>query len=210
MVPRSVRMDSVRRYERMLEAWERDEEIVAAYKKCGNVNSVIEDTGMNRYQVDTVLSTFKHRASYRNRGGTQKGRVRYPDESIMENLRTAAEECGQPLTIAAYNKFADGKGYPTNLTIMNRFGSWRAACEAAGVKANEQRPRRRVFDRDDCIAALQQCSMASNGVIPSYMRYVEWAKANKYAPSAPTVRNRLGSWKEALQAAFEESSSQSD
>ena len=203
LVSDSVRMDSARRYERILEAWERNDEIIDSYKLSGNADAVVQDTGLRRAQVDTVLGAFKQRATYRNRGGTQKGRVRYSDSTIMENLRTAAEECGQPLTISAYNKFADGKGYPTNLTIMNRFGSWHAACEAAGVKANQQRPRRRVFDAEDCIAAIRQCTEENDGVVPSYMRYVDWAKGNSQAPSAPTIRNRLGSWKEALEAAFD-------
>lgn len=203
MVHDSIRMDGVRRYERLVEAWERDEEIVDAYKRLGNAGSVVDQTGLKRTQVDAVLASFDQRATYRNRGGTRKGRVRYTDDTIKEYLRNAASECGQPLTIAAYNRFADGKNYPTNLTIMHRFGSWHAACEAAGVGANQQRARKQVFDRESCIQALQQCSQDDNGVLPSYMRYHKWVnEQDGLLPSAPTIRNRIGSWTEALKEAF--------
>lgn len=203
LVSRNIRIDSVRRYERLVEAWEHDETIVEAYKRLGNVGLVVKDTGLGRGQVETVLSKFTHRDTYRNRGGTPKGRFRYSDESIKGYMRDAAAQFGQPLTIAAYNKYADGKAVPTNLTIMHRFGSWREACEAAGITSNEYRARRKVFTAELCAEALRQCARDQDGVIPSYMRYAKWAKGSD-GPSAPTVRNRFGSWSQALKATFPE------
>lgn len=205
LVPRRTRIDSVRRYERMVEAWERKDEIIDAYKRLGNVHSVVEETGMRRKQVEMVLGHFKHRATYRNRGGTQRGSYRYSSESIKESLREAAKQYGQPLTVVAYTRYAEGKPCPTNLTVMNRFGSWRAACDAAGVESNRRNYRELMFDNQACADALRKCAKDRDGTVPSYTAYDAWArKQSNRAPSGATIRKRFGSWSQALESVFTE------
>lgn len=77
---------------------------------------------------------------------------------------------------------------------MQRYGSWNAAIDAAGLKRN--RPLRRTYTRDftfeDCLAAIDRC-WDDLGHAPSFEQYDAWAKERKgEVPSTGTVRNRAG------------------
>ncbi len=54
----------------------------------------------------------------------------YSQEDCTEALRTAAEQFGEDLTSTQYREWGNG---PSARTIINKFGSWNDAKEAAGL-----------------------------------------------------------------------------
>jgi len=202
--PRLVRIDSVKRYERTLEAWEQEDAIIDAYKRNGNVGDVVDELGVSRADAEEVLHSFDHRSSYRSRGGGGCPR-RYTNDQIEQFLRIAA--IGKPLTVAAYQTLrAKGRSVsrftapiPTALTIIKRYGTWKLACDAAGVAANPSRTSKAGFTPDRCIESVRACAM-DMGNVPSYMEYSQWSKKSgaKDTPSGATVRYRCGGWSNAI------------
>jgi len=109
-------------------------------------------------------------------------------------LRAAAAQVSGPMSVAKY----DTAGYePSSSRIIQRFGSWSAACAAAGLPSRgtsrRYEPRWTVEAVTDAVARY----LASAGASGSYAGYASWAKEADGAPSAQTVRNVLGGWAQA-------------
>lgn len=127
----------------------------------------------------------------------------WSDEDILDCLRQAAAlHPGKPLTGHRYGKVKKVVGGPTQVRILQRFGTWLAACEAAGVRGGTA-PRRR-YERAwtesellDWVAGY----LAEPGMPGTYAGYDAWARRTAGAPSAQTVRNRLGGWAAVKRAA---------
>ena len=127
------------------------------------------------------------------------GRRDFTDEHIAAELREAAALAGDPLSVAQYDA---GRGEPSSARIIQRFGSWSAACSAAGLSARSaSRTYTRAFDETTVAAAVARY-LAEPGCTGSYADYAAWAKSTTGAPSAQTVRNTLGSWARAKVAAL--------
>jgi Homing endonuclease associated repeat len=135
---------------------------------------------------------------------------KYTDEELLEVLRETSEALGGILTTHAYNHYAeghtfpDGRPWPSHQTHFHRFGSWRQSLLSAGLAANPSSAisGQRIFDRSQCIDAVRHVGRELNGR-PSLKQYEMLArKSNGGLPSAATVRNRCGSWSEALRLAF--------
>lgn len=122
--------------------------------------------------------------------------VRTPDFSdgqLLEGLRAAAAELGEPLTNGAYDTWQRGRDIAASPALLiRRFGSWRAACEAAGLSANTTRSTSRRWSEEDLVAIVATY-LASDGATGSFADYTAWAKTQDGAPSGATLRQR-GSW----------------
>ncbi|HNL51799.1 MAG TPA: hypothetical protein PKL68_07595 [Actinomycetota bacterium] len=128
-------------------------------------------------------------------------RQSYTDAQILQALRAAAALRGEPLSHSRYDAVAGRVSGPSSARIIQRFGSWRSACTAAGVTtaaaAREYRPK---WDRAT-VAAAVAAYLASGGSTGTYTDYQAWARGEADRPSGPTVRNVMGGWNEAKEAA---------
>ena len=101
-----------------------------------------------------------------------------------------------------YRKHAPKRGWVSHFTAANRFGSWAAACHAAGVRSNPRlgRSGSSRFGQADCVRALERCSQEL-GTSPTYVGYAAWARKHPEHPKAETIRYHFGGWNAALRAA---------
>lgn len=125
---------------------------------------------------------------------------RYADQDVLHALRAAAGEMGEPLSADRYDVFQSAHGGPTSARVIQRHGTWNAACSAAGLKVNPGRAGyRRRWSRAD-LAAYVAAYLREEGS-GSYSGYADWARATAGAPSAQTVRNAFSGWSAAKEAA---------
>jgi hypothetical protein len=125
----------------------------------------------------------------------------YSDEDILGALRAAAALCGEPLSHGRYETVARDVGGPSVARIIQRYGSWRAACTAAGVASGVRvRDYQHAWDVASVTAAVAEY-LAAEGSAGTFAGYVAWAKAGDGRPSGATVRNVLGGWNAAKAAA---------
>lgn len=130
---------------------------------------------------------------------------RWSDDEIMEAIRGAAVY-EFPLTANAYGRLlAVGQIQgPSVPRIGQRYGSWTAACKAAGVTAG--RAVRNNYESrwsDQDLADIVRQYLLDPGVPNSANRFDEWKRENvPDGPSFQTVRNRFGSWTEAKRRAL--------
>lgn len=128
-------------------------------------------------------------------------RLTYAEADIPQALRRVHEkvcEPGEVLTEAAYGKHRR-RSEPSLSRVTQIHGRWNAALAAAGLPVNPSSGERRQYTADDCLTALAACA-TELGKAPSYPQYDAWARHREGAPSAGTVRNRMGRWLEALAA----------
>ena len=112
---------------------------------------------------------------------------RFTDETILGAIRAASLEHGDPLSHTRYDQYAAEHGTPTSCRITQRFGSWSAACAAAGVGVFT---RNRVYTRRwtpgqmvDAVVAY----LASPGSTGSFADYDAWSRTR---PDLPSSRHR--------------------
>jgi len=142
--------------------------------------------------------------------------VQFSKESIISALRDAFE-IRNPLSsmyseearIPVSGPFYDGlrrsgrvKG-PSEVRIIQVFGSWSAACESAGVPSPS--PIRATYVRkwtdDDLVSHL--ADFLANSSSSSYGKFDEWARQSQGRPSAGTLRNqRRLTWSELIDEAL--------
>ena len=97
---------------------------------------------------------------------------------------------------------------PSSSRIIQRFGSWSAACAAAGLSARAATRRyRSAWGAESVIQAVARY-LAGPGASGSYAGYADWAKNTDGVPSAQTVRNVLGGWAQAKAAATDRTARQ--
>jgi hypothetical protein len=121
------------------------------------------------------------------------------DDVLAAGLRTAADAVGEPLAVGAYDAWrARTPDHPagSSTLVIRRFGSWNAACAAAGVATNKTRSTSRRWSDDDVLAIVARFLEEDPGS-GSYAAYVGWARAQEpgTVPSGPTLRQR-GAWAE--------------
>lgn len=121
--------------------------------------------------------------------------VSFSDEDIKEALLRGAELAGEPLTVAGYELVRDQFGGLSPTRVIQRFTSWAMACEFAEVRHGK--PRRAEYKRRWTDAEMLEWAVVyfdSEGCQGTYKDFSRWAANTPEAPSAQTVRNRLGSW----------------
>lgn len=137
--------------------------------------------------------------------GGGHGENRWSNEEILHAIREAALY-EYPLTTSAYSELLSVGQFqgPSLPSIGHRFGSWTAACDAAGVVPG---PTRRdnyesKWSDDDLLKIVRRYLLDPN-VPNSSHRFDEWKRAHAPdGPSAPTLRIRFGSWTEVKRRAL--------
>lgn len=137
--------------------------------------------------------------------GAGQGESRWTDEDICEALRQASVY-EFPLTTTAYSQLlqvgqVDGPSVPR---IGQRFGSWSAACAAAGVVAGDA-PNREYESKwsDEELLQVARAYLVDPNAPSSAHGFNEWKRDNAPdGPSAQTLRNRFGSWTEVKRRAL--------
>jgi len=123
----------------------------------------------------------------------------FPDEVLLAGLRAAAAvQPDHVCSIKAYERWrkdrADGI-VPTQQSVAARFGSWAAACAAAGVVSGKL-PSGAGRAQSWSDLQLQQYleryanEMIDQGVRPTCPGYDSWSKQHPEAPSYATMRRR--------------------
>ena len=129
-------------------------------------------------------------------------RSKWSDDDILRCLLEAST-MAYPLTAGAYDRLRDElliRG-PSAQLIALRFKSWTRACDLAGVECGVA-PREHyssTWSNRDLIAYVRD--YVSTTYKPSFGGYQAWAAVTEGAPSAQTLRNRLGPWAEVIRAA---------
>lgn len=187
----------------------RSREVLAAYRGTGSVARCAEILEMRAEHVRVVLDEADPDKGLRRRySGIDAPSMRWYDNyEILDAIRTAAKESGEPLSKNAYLRVASREGLPAELTILRAFGSWSEACREAGVRSHAARlPSQRVYSDADCVDALRAC-WEDVGRIPTLREYANW-REGRGVPSALTITLRLGGqgcgWTAALNRAFPE------
>lgn len=114
----------------------------------------------------------------------------FSDEQLLDGLRAAAAELGEPLTAGGYDAWQRGRdiaGSPA--LLIRRFGSWRNACAAAGLQANATRSTSRRWSEEDVVAVVARY-LRSPGATGSFADYSAWAHGQEDVPSGATLRQR--------------------
>jgi len=132
--------------------------------------------------------------------GTSKAESRWSDDEITDAIREAALYAF-PLTANAYKRLLEVGQIqgPSSARIGQRYGSWTAACEAAGVTAGRTvRHHYQSKWSDHDLADIVRQYLLDPSVPNSANRFDEWKRENvPDGPSFQTVRNRFGSRTEA-------------
>lgn len=109
------------------------------------------------------------------------------EDRIEEAIQTAAQAVGEPITGQEYQDWAEShpEDWPSQQTMANsEFGSWGAACEAAGVIYGRQE-----YTTEDIINALED-AVAALGEPLSGVQYDEWVEeTDANHPVSATINN---------------------
>jgi len=125
------------------------------------------------------------------------------DEQVLGALRAAAGDVGTPLSAAGYDQVWHAYDGLSSARLIQRFGSWNAACTAAGLPTNAGRTAyRRSWSREQLLGAVAEY-LRSEGATGSYTGYDAWSRQTAGAPSGQTVRNYLDGWASAKAGARE-------
>ena len=130
----------------------------------------------------------------------------WSDEQLLQALRAASTR-STPLTVVAYDAMRtlpDIKG-PTGQVFYLRFGSWKEACEAAGIQCGESardKYTRRWSETD--LEEFVVDFLFSPEHDGSHNEFEKWLNGRPdNPPSMATIHNRLGDWGSMKQKAIE-------
>ena len=140
---------------------------------------------------------------------------KYSREQILEALKMAYELRNpsmsmysvnetQPLTGPFYEKLRrDGSVFgPSKVRILQVFGTWKAACEEAGVPSvNAPRDSYELLWTDEQLIE-QLAEFISTAEFPSVQRFDEWCRLDDSRASFGTLRNQIGTWPESCELAL--------
>lgn len=119
----------------------------------------------------------------------------WSETELLDALR--AEATNGSVSKSRYD--ASGR-IPSSSTIIDRFGTWNAALQTAGLKPGT--PWRNHYPKmsvEQLLDAVRACAGASE-VPPTYAAYETWAHATG-GPSGSLIRQRCGGWMTALEMA---------
>ena len=124
--------------------------------------------------------------------------VKYSEADLVEGLRAAAEHTGVPLTVKQYDGYrhAHQPELASGIWVIRHFGTWRSACERAGLEANSTRSTSSRWTDAQLLRAVADY-LAEPGTTGSYAGYQDWARGTDGAPSGALLRARFGTWAEA-------------
>jgi DNA-binding CsgD family transcriptional regulator len=158
------------------------------------VDEIAARLGLDVRTVNGALTPAARRLVVRR--GT-RSTTTWSDEDLLQVLRLAASYAF-PLTVSEYGSLiACGEVCgPTALTIEKRFGSWIRACRVAGVEPGRQfRTSYQSTWTDDDLVGYVTEYLGDERYAGTFEGYDVWrVRERPDAPSAPTIRNRLGQW----------------
>lgn len=117
----------------------------------------------------------------------------YSDEELLNEIRRIADRSGVDGTLSS--RVFDQHAEMSSSTVHRQFGSWTAAIKQAGLTPNTETTK---IPRDDLIAELRRLRKEVDQ-IPTIDQMDEYG-----AYAYITYYERFGSWKAALEEAFEE------
>jgi hypothetical protein len=136
-------------------------------------------------------------------GTSPKART-WSDEQLLQALQVASTR-SSPLTISSYNALVAENEIegPTAQIMFLRFGSWREACEQAGVQCGEvlhDNYASKWSEADlEALVVDFLFSPEHDGLLGEFE---SWLDEQDGAPSVPTFRSRLGHWDSMKQTAI--------
>ncbi|ELY68839.1 homing endonuclease associated repeat-containing protein [Natrinema versiforme] len=77
---------------------------------------------------------------------------RYTDEELLDQLREVADEIGKPPTAVEFDDHSDS----SRTTYQNRFGSWNAALQEAGLDINRTHGEKESVPCDHCGSPVER------------------------------------------------------
>lgn len=183
-------------------ALEADRHLILEWAK-GNPGLGVRDAeralGLKQGRVAEALGAEAGRVFVRQR---RNPALRYTDADLVRALRAAAAVKGDPMTIVAYEQYVARNGGPSGVLVVKRFGTWKKACQAAGLGTNAFPGNlNRRWGQGQLVEILLDYfnSTTARGTFDDYCR---WAGQNADRPSGATVRDRFGSWTAAKRAAL--------
>jgi uncharacterized protein (DUF433 family) len=208
----SVPAASVRRLrasERALILAEERPRILALWTQGLSIREIAEEVGIVADAIQEIINTAGPRARTDRIAAVRTGwqSCEYTNEKIGEVLRAAALDIGGTPSFKSYIKWREGqtRKLPAAPTITNRFGSWTAACAAAGLTPNRGPGRGHAvrYDREDAVRAVRRC-WYDIGRFPGCEAYEAWHSETHDGPSAATIRKIMGGWVEVRRALMRE------
>lgn len=120
----------------------------------------------------------------------------YTDKDIRKALRKAQRLGARPVTVTKYTDLRDQIDHaPSAIRIIQRYGTWKAACVDAGVTPGEaKRTYTQKWTRKQVLGWVALYLKVAKR--PSYADFSRWLQKQKGAPSAQSARNIAGSWSE--------------
>jgi hypothetical protein len=135
-------------------------------------------------------------------GEPRRGRApEFSEDAILGGLRQAAAELGEPLSSDKYDAYCVEHGLVSSVRIIQRFGTWNAACAAAGLETRRGRENYARRWTEDEMAGYVADYLELPDSTGSYSGYADWAKSVDGAPSGQSVRNAFRGWANAKSAA---------
>ena len=129
------------------------------------------------------------------RNDKSKRRI-YSDDDLLKILKSNASVTDQPLSAA---KFMELCGEPTVAVFIARFGSWKNACELAGVRSGDGRESYSRRHTNEDMLAFVESYLADPRTSGSAQGYDNWQRQVEGAPSLALLRQRLGKWNDIKQ-----------
>lgn len=128
-------------------------------------------------------------AGYEPNPPEQKGLA---DEDVLEQIKNESEDGVAPTS----KEFRSKSDTVSIDTVIDRFGSWNAAVEAAGVERNtrgvDEIPRHEIMDHIERLWVDDTPPTADD------------FRSDEKTPSVATVQRRFGSWNEAVKSTMQE------
>jgi DNA-binding transcriptional ArsR family regulator len=130
-------------------------------------------------------------------------RSTFTDAEMAQALRSVWKEIPDKtkgLSRVRYNKLRPS-GTPAASTFIRRYGSWSAACTAAGIMSSKARRSgyTQEFTDEDILVAVNEYIEATSDT--TYHGYTVWAREHS-RPSGPLLVMRLDGWANARKAAI--------
>lgn len=169
-----------------------------------SIDEVASGTALSRSAVKLAWpSNFAHLQLAHLKKATHQT---WTDDQILEALRSASMY-EFPLTRAKYDALQSvGQiSGPTGVRVMQRFGTWTAACDRAGVQAGVARaaPYESRWT-DEELLKFASDYLRSPAYGGTFSGYDTWRRRNSIdGPSSGTLRNRLGAWSAIKRRALE-------
>lgn len=154
--------------------------------------------GLSNGEVEIVLGPAESARRRRDRTvSTAASR-----EQILEGLRLVSSlPGGLPLSGPFYDLRRGGRVSSQRVTQV--FGTWSAACEAAGVQMaiGIRTHYTQAWSREACLRWVR--TYLDSTPKPTFVGFDAWLRNREGAPSSSTVRLRCGKWIETMREAYE-------